>query len=270
MDRHSIASQDLNTMLRATPVPAFADNYIWLLGDGDGRRVAIVDPGEADPVLEVLDARGLDPAAILITHHHGDHVGGIRGLRQRYAIPVFGPAHESIPLADHPLLDGDPVQVSGTRLAFRVLEVPGHTRGHIAYLGHGAVFCGDTLFTAGCGRLFEGTAEQMFASLKRLAALPDTTQVYCAHEYTLDNLEFARVVEPDNPDVLGRWRSTQAARAERQPTVPATLGLEKLTNPFLRSEVPAIVRAAENFAGRRLQPGAEVFAVVRHWKDTRD
>lgn len=270
MDRFSIASQDLNTMLRATPVPAFADNYIWLVSDVDGRRVAIVDPGEAEPVLEALDALGLDPAAILITHHHGDHVGGIRRLRERYAVPVSGPAHESIPLIDCPLREGDQVQVPGTSLAFRVLEVPGHTRGHIAYLGHGAVFCGDTLFTAGCGRLFEGTPQQMFASLQRLAALPETTQVYCAHEYTLDNLEFARTVEPDNPDLVARWRATQAARAEGRPTVPATIALEKRTNPFLRCEVASVVRAAENFAGRRLQPGAEVFAVVRHWKDMRD
>ena len=257
-------------MLEIRPVPAFDDNYIWLIGTTDSRHVAIVDPGDADPVLEALRRDALIPAAVLITHHHGDHTGGVAELAQRFRIPVYGPAHERIPALTHPLGEGDEVALPPLGLRLRGLDTPGHTRGHICYVGPGALFCGDTLFTAGCGRLFEGTPAQMHDSLAKLSALPDDTQVYCAHEYTTANLGFALVVEPDNPDIIARRAEVEVRRTRGEPTVPATLGMEKRTNPFLRTAVPAVVAAAERFAGHPLANGIEVFATVRHWKDTLD
>lgn len=257
-------------MLDVRCVPAFDDNYIWLPGLPGSRRVAIVDPGDADPVLMRLAQEGLEPVAILITHHHGDHTGGISGLAAHYDIPVYGPAREHIPGLTHPLADGDSVVLDALGLEFSVLETPGHTRGHVCYVGHGALFCGDTLFTAGCGRLFEGTPQQMHASLSRIAALPESTLVYCAHEYTAANLRFALVVEPDNADILARVDEVARRRARHEPTVPVPLLQELKTNPFLRCDVPAVIAAAEGFAGHALPAGADVFATVRHWKDTLD
>jgi len=216
-------------MLTVHCVPAFEDNYIWLPEAAGSREVLIVDPGEAAPVLDALEREGLTPRAILVTHHHGDHTGGIHELLKRFALPVYGPARESIPGLTHPLADGDTVEAAGLRLA--VFDTPGHTRGHICYYGEGALFCGDTLFTGGCGRLFEGTAVQMQASLARLRALPDETLIYCAHEYTVANLAFAKVAEPDNTDLSRRIAETDQRRARGEATVPAPLGLEKRTNP---------------------------------------
>lgn len=261
-------------MLSAFPVPAFNDNYIWLIHGPARSHAAIVDPGDAAPVLEVLQQQGITPVAILITHHHGDHTGGVHELLQHYDIPVYGPALERIPDITHPLQDGETVQLKGldpaAAVQFEVLLVPGHTRGHIAYYGHGMLFCGDTLFMAGCGRLFEGTAAQMHASMEKIAALPDDTLIYCAHEYTLDNLVFARVVEPDSPVLRQRMDESHRLRDQGLPTVPATLATEKLSNPFLRYNIPNVIEAAEKFSGKRLQSGAEIFDVVRHWKDTLD
>lgn len=257
-------------MLDVRCVPAFDDNYIWLPALPSSRAVAIVDPGEAEPVLARLAQEDLEPAAILITHHHQDHTGGITDLTARYDIPVYGPAREHIPGLTHPVAEGDTVELDALGLELTVLETPGHTRGHVCYLGHGALFCGDTLFTAGCGRLFEGTPEQMHASLSRLAALPEYTLVYCAHEYTTANLRFARVVEPDNPDILARCDEVARHRARQEATVPAPLLLERKTNPFLRCAEPDVIAAAEAFAGRSLASGAEVFAAVRRWKDSLD
>jgi hydroxyacylglutathione hydrolase len=257
-------------MLDVRCVPAFDDNYIWLPGLPGDRRVAIVDPGDAAPVLERLARDSLEPAAILITHHHGDHTGGIGDLTERYDIPVFGPARERIAGLTHPVSDGDTVTLDELGLEFTVLETPGHTRGHVCYFGHGALFCGDTLFTAGCGRLFEGTPQQMHASLSRIAALPEATLVYCAHEYTAANLRFALVVEPDNADIQLRRDEVARRRARHEPTVPAPLLQELKTNPFLRSADPAVIQAAERFAGHPLADGAAVFAVVRGWKDALD
>jgi len=251
-------------------VHAFSDNYIWLVGAPDSPLVAIVDPGEAGPVLQALDKHRLTPAAILITHHHADHVGGVRQLLGQFDIPVYGPKHESIPGIDYPLAEGDHVVLDSIPLEFDVLDVPGHTRGHIAYYGHQMLFCGDTLFSVGCGRLFEGTAEQMHASLEKIRALPDDTAIYCAHEYTLDNIRFARVVEPDNPDLQAREAEARKLRAGNTPTVPSSLGVEKRTNPFLRSHIPAVIAAAEAFQGRALTEAAAVFGTVRHWKDILD
>lgn len=248
-------------------LPAFDDNYIWMLHDG--LRVAVVDPGDADPVNAALDAHGLQLAAILVTHHHPDHVAGIDELRPRLQGPVYGPARERIPAPFEPLAEGDRIEVLGLR--FDVIEVPGHTAGHIAYVTHdeGAsplLFCGDTLFSAGCGRLFEGTAAQMQASLARLATLPDTTRVCCTHEYTLSNLRFAAAVEPANADVAAHLRHCEALRAQQQMTLPSTLALERRINPFLRWSEPAVVDAAVAQGAPGRDPVA-VFGALREWKN---
>lgn len=262
-------------MISVEGIPAFADNYIWLVRREGWGQVAIVDPGDAEPVLQYLNSQQLDPVAILVTHHHYDHVGGIAELVERFRIPVYGPAREAIPHMSHPLREGDEVRLAGLDTHFRVMDVAGHTAGHIAYYfpnqgGQGLLFPGDTLFTGGCGRLFEGTPEQMHDALSRIRALPDDTLVYCAHEYTEANLGFARIAEPDNAALAQRQQAVQSARLQGQPTVPAPLGLEKATNPFLRFDEPALVHAAEAFVGHPLRGGAEVFGAVRHWKDTLD
>jgi hydroxyacylglutathione hydrolase len=247
------------------PVPAFADNYLWLLADG-GDAIAI-DPGDAPPVLGALAAHGLALRAILVTHHHADHVGGVAALRARFDVPVHGPRAESARIAGLTALvgDGDTVEALGRR--FQVLGVPGHTAGHIAFHAPGVLFCGDTLFASGCGRLFEGTPSQMHDSLARLAALPADTAVCCAHEYTLANLAFARAVEPDNADLAARTREVEALRAREVPSLPSTIGLERRVNPFLRCEEPPVIAAAERHTGRALGAPVEVFAELRRWKD---
>lgn len=250
------------------PVPAFSDNYIWLIVTG--RHAAVVDPGDAAPVLAYLAQNELKLAAILNTHHHADHVGGNAGLLAHRDVPVFGPAGESIPGRTHALREGDSIEVPKVGVALRVLDVPGHTAGHIAYAGDIAgpvVFCGDTLFAAGCGRLFEGTAAQMWSSLQKLAGLPSGTRVYCAHEYTLANLRFAAAVEPHNPAVATRMARDAAIRARGAPTVPSTLVDEHATNPFLRAALPAVRAAAAAHAGRTLADAVESFAALRQWKN---
>jgi hydroxyacylglutathione hydrolase len=255
-------------MLTVTPVRAFTDNYLWLIqGLADPSLAAIVDPGDADAVLAALQHSHQKLAAILVTHHHGDHVGGVAELVRRTGARVFAPARERAPAECTPVSGGDTVDLPELGLTFKVLDVPGHTAGHVAYVGHGAVFCGDTLFSVGCGRLFEGTAEQMLASLDALAALPDDTRVFCAHEYTLSNLRFALSVDPDNAD-LHAWRDqAEALREQDIPTVPTTIGLEKKVNPFLRSRSPAVKRAAEAHAHAVLGSPLAVFAEIRRWKD---
>lgn len=256
-------------MMNVSFVPAFDDNYIWLLEDAARRQAAIVDPGDAEAVIDYLEQHSITPVAILITHHHGDHTGGISELLARYPMPVYGPAHERIPHISQPLQEGDTVTLDfGVEL--QVMDVPGHTRGHIAYYGGGALFCGDTLFAGGCGRLFEGSPQQMWQSLCKFIALPDDTRIYCAHEYTSANLQFALVAEPDNQALQQRVADTRELRSRKLPTVPSTLALEKATNPFLRCEENSIIEAAEAFAKRPLTQADEVFAVVRHWKDTLD
>lgn len=256
------------SMLKTSPVRAFSDNYIWLIhGRSTPSRVAIVDPGDASPVLAHVERHGLDPEAILVTHHHGDHVGGVAQLVRHFDIPVYGPAGERIPGRDFALQDGDHVRLERLDLDFEVLGCPGHTAGHIAYHGHGALFCGDTLFSAGCGRLFEGTPRQMTDSLTRLAALPTETHVYCAHEYTLSNLRFAATVEPDNQAVVDYTERANRLRAGQHPTLPSTLALEHEVNPFLRCAEPPVIAAAERHAGTHLNGEAKVFAELRAWKD---
>jgi hydroxyacylglutathione hydrolase len=248
-------------------LPAFSDNYIWMLHNG--REALVVDPGEAAPVLRALDRSGLALAGILVTHHHGDHVGGLDGLRSRLQGPVFGPATEDIPLPCERLVGGESCELLGLR--FEVIDVPGHTAGHIAYFhpdvdGTPLLFCGDTLFSAGCGRLFEGTPAQMHGSLSRLASLPGATRVCCAHEYTLSNLRFAQAVESGNEarDAYLAW--CEARRREGEPTLPSTIERERAVNPFLRCGVPAIVGAARE-RGAADDSGTAVFAALRQWKD---
>jgi hydroxyacylglutathione hydrolase len=252
--------------LTIIPLPAFEDNYIWALRNADG-HVAVVDPGDEAPVQAWLERSGDRLCAILVTHHHGDHTGGIEALIASHDVPVYAPAVENIPCTTHPLHGGENIRLAALDVEFDVLAVPGHTRGHISYYRRGLLFCGDTLFGAGCGKIFEGTPEQMYASLARLAELPGDTQVYCAHEYTESCLRFAALVEPDNPAV--RDRSTEAARlrAAGQPTVPSTLALELATNPFLRWRSPAVIAAAARHLGRSPGGDAETFAAIRDWKN---
>lgn len=255
-------------MMDVTPVRAFADNYIWLIhGLRDPNRVAVVDPGDAAPVLAALEAQRWTVGAILVTHHHADHVGGVRELRSRFPVPVISPAGETIPECTRSVAGRDRVELGDLGLGFQVIDVPGHTRGHIAYYGHGAVFCGDTLFSAGCGRLFEGTAEQMTRSLGALRELPGETRVYCGHEYTQSNLRFALTVEPQNSAARRYLETVQNLRSSGRPTLPSTMELEIGVNPFLRCKEPSVQKAAEAHAGRALGTEAEVFATIRRWKD---
>jgi hydroxyacylglutathione hydrolase len=249
------------------PVPAFSDNYVWLVTQPSSHAAVVVDPGEAELVLEILEKRELNLAAILLTHHHGDHVGGANELARSYRSPVYGPAKEKISAVDQPVGGGDLVHVPEAGLELEVVDVPGHTAGHIAYLGDGFAFVGDTLFAGGCGRIFEGTPEQMHGSLSQLAHLPAETQVYCAHEYTLANLLFAREVEPDNRALEAREERAHRTRAAGRPTVPSTIVEELETNPFLRCDQPSVIAAANKFTGRDLTSEVEVFATIRAWKD---
>ena len=254
--------------LDVRPIPAFKDNYIWLLSrPEEPRAVAVVDPGAAEPVLREIEARGLRLDAILLTHHHADHVGGTAELVAATGAAVFGPARERMPVEVQRLAGGDRARLPSLGLEFEVIDVPGHTAGHIAYVGHDALFCGDTLFSAGCGRLFEGTAEQMLSSLDSLAALPDSNRVFCGHEYTVANLRFAMTVEPGNADIVDYARWAGAQRAAGAPTLPSTVGLEKRVNPFLRCRLDNIRASAESHASEALKTPVAVFAEIRGWKD---
>ncbi|MFM2275439.1 MAG: hypothetical protein RL211_1311 [Pseudomonadota bacterium] len=249
------------------PLPAFTDNYIWLLHDG--HKAIVVDPGDAQPVLNALQQYDLQLDAILVTHHHADHVGGVDVLREATGARVWGPARERIPEPLRRLHHGDTVVELG--LTFSVMDVPGHTSGHIAYFCESMddaplLFCGDTLFSAGCGRLFEGTPAQMLASLGALAALPGNTRVCCTHEYTLSNLKFAQVVEPGNAELAQYSAWCEAQRAKEQPTLPSSIARELQINPFLRTRQPAVVAQA---VARQAEGWDEVavFAAIREWKN---
>jgi hydroxyacylglutathione hydrolase len=278
--------------MKLIALPAFTDNYIWMLHDG--RHAIVVDPGESAPVEHALDAHGLALAGILVTHHHGDHVGGIQALRNRLQGPVFGPSREDIPGPYVPLKDGDTAELLGCR--FEVIDVPGHTAGHIAFYWDPKVaaarrpppegsekswdgpatfhsievapilFCGDTLFSGGCGRLFEGTPAQMHASLSRLATLPGDTRVCCAHEYTLSNLKFARAVEPHNTDLQRYTEHCEQLRARQMPTLPSSIEQERRINPFMRCDQPEVVESALA-QGANSKRESDVLAALRQWKN---
>lgn len=257
-------------MLNILPVRAFSDNYIWLVRAPDGGpQVVAVDPGDPAPVIAALESHGLTLAGILATHHHWDHTNGIVPLLEHYDVPVFAPADEKAPVAgcSDAVRRGDRAQFADLGLEFQVLDIPGHTAGHVAFYGHGAVFCGDTLFSAGCGRLFEGTPAQMLKSLSTLAALPGGTQVYCGHEYTQANLQFAAAVEPGNSAIDAHREHVAGLRSANRPSLPSSMALEMQINPFLRCHKPDVRRAAEAHAGEPLADDIAVFAAIRRWKD---
>lgn len=257
-------------MLSLVPVPAFADNYLWVARGADPTVALAVDPGDSRPVVAHLLATGTRLVAILVTHHHRDHTGGVIELAAG-RIPVYGPRDEAHDCVTHPVVAGDRVALPELGVSFDVIETPGHTLGHIAFIertaGAEVAFCGDTIFSAGCGRLFEGTAAQMTGSIERLAALPDSTRICCAHEYTLANLRFAAAVEPDNPAIQAYAAKAQALRGKGLPTLPSTLGLERTVNPFLRLTEPAVIAAAARWSGTPLAGKVAVFAALRRWKD---
>lgn len=254
--------------LEICALPALTDNYIWLLADHSNQACAVVDPGDAGPVQAWLaEHPGWVLSDVLITHHHSDHVGGIEKLKSAFDLLVHGPEDESIPARDRPLKDGDLIQVLGRSI--NVISVPGHTSGHLAYhlVDEDVLFSGDTLFSAGCGRLFEGTPRQMLTSLECLAALPEQTQVYCAHEYTLSNLRFALAVDPDNQQIAERLAEVCEIRNRGQCTLPTRIGVERAFNPFLRVREAKIIEAVQRQTGLSIASAEECFAAMRKWKD---
>ncbi len=259
--------------LKVSRLNAFEDNYIWLIHSNNplnDKHVIIVDPGDEDPVLEAIKKHHYIPHSTFITHHHGDHCGGVKGILQQYDIPVYGPAKEHIQTVSIPCRQDDTMLLDDMDLSFQIMDVPGHTRGHIAFSGHHCLFIGDTLFAGGCGKLFEGSFEQMQQSLASILELDDQTLIYCAHEYTQDNLKFALLAEPENKALLQRIQKTSQLRNQQQATVPSVLKLEKETNPFLRFNETSIIHAAEKYSGMNLTNPVDTFRVVRQWKDILD
>jgi len=251
-------------MIKITAIPAYSDNYIWLIQFGDHQAV-VIDPGDAEPLQKILQQQGLQLTAILVTHNHWDHVNGIETLLQQHQVPVYGPASGQTPSLSHPCRAGERIQFN--ELDLQVMEVPGHTQDHIAFYGHQALFCGDTLFAAGCGRLLGGSAEQLHNSLNKIAQLPINTNIYCTHEYTLSNLKFAQAVEPGNIQIMQRITTETEKRQQDQPTLPSTLALELATNPFLRCQSDEVKTSAEKFSAKTLPSPAQVFKILRYWKD---
>jgi hydroxyacylglutathione hydrolase len=251
--------------LNIEPIPAFETNYIWALHDGT--RCALVDPGSSPEALAFLQDHGLTLCALILTHHHHDHIGGVDDILRHHPVPTWGPKDVRIPQVTHPVGEGDRAHVPELGLEFSVLETPGHTTTHIMYYNDDILLAGDTLFSIGCGRLFEGTPEQMQHSLDKLRPLPDSTLVYCAHEYTTDNCRFARQVEPDNPTLTARQDQATKLRAENQVTIPSTLAEERAANPFLRTREPAVIEAANNREPGTGKSPEAVFGVIRRWKD---
>lgn len=245
------------------PIPALKDNYIWCLHDN--KNCAIVDPGEANPVIETLEKHSLTLTAILITHHHYDHTNGIDALLEYKKVPVFG--SKEIAPATVPVSDNFNFTLDLMGMSFTTLGIPGHTKEHVAYYQPGSVFTGDTLFTAGCGRIFEGTITQMYTSLSKLASLPEDTLIYCGHEYTENNLKFALHIEPHNREIQNRLNEVQILRKKNLPTVPATLALERNTNPFLRCDQPEVIASVSEYAKKPLQDPIEVFGFLREYKN---
>ena len=266
---------DKNTLLQVWPIPAFDDNYIWCIHDG--KSALVVDPGDSAPVQDYLLQSNLTLKGILITHHHADHTGGILNLLNQFGadIPVYGPAGADIPGRTIVAMEGDKIEIAAPRISFKVFEVPGHTLSHIAYFANmqadvvePLLFCGDTLFASGCGRLFEGTPTQMTQSLAKFAGLPKNNLVYCTHEYTLSNIRFALAVEPNNLNLLAWAEKAQALRTQGLPTLPTTIGQELQVNPFMRCDQAELISAAKEISGQQELPTpAHVLAVIRAWKD---
>lgn len=259
--------------LQIQPIPVFRDNYIWIIHNT--KHAIVVDPGDALPALDYLQSNQLQLQAILITHHHNDHTGGNPMLLDRFDVPVYGPARETISTVTHALQEGDAIHIPTLSLAFEVIEIPGHTCGHIAYFGFlqglknkNILFCGDTLFACGCGRILEGTPQQMYQSLQKLADLPDDTLVYCTHEYTLGNIAFARTVEPSNINLEKQDHRAKQLRSENRPTLPTTIATEKACNPFLRCHQPEIIETASQYAGKMLSEPIAVFTALRERKNS--
>ncbi|MFW2374004.1 MAG: hydroxyacylglutathione hydrolase [Gammaproteobacteria bacterium] len=267
-------------MVNIRPIPGFSDNYIWMLQQEGSSQAVVVDPGDGSRLIPLLESESIDLVAVLITHQHIDHVGAVASLTELYpGLTVYGPKQSVVSnhrfgperpiteLITQPLVEGDQFDIEPLGMSFKVMTVPGHTLDHIAYYGQGMLFCGDTLFGCGCGRIMGGNKQLFEASLTKIADLPADTQLYCAHEYTLDNIGFAKWVEPDNPDLLQRDEEAMAKQEKGIPTVPASLELELKTNPFLRYKIPAVRLAAENYMGEKLATDADVFAAIREWKD---
>jgi hydroxyacylglutathione hydrolase len=247
------------TQLMITGIPALKDNYIWMIRKSGHDQVIIVDPGEEKAVIDTIELLKVKLSGILVTHHHWDHTNGVPGLQEKYHMPVFW-AKDRKP--------DEEISFSDLGLSFRVIKIPGHTLDHVAYYGHDSLFCGDTLFTAGCGRIFEGAAPQMYESLHKLTELPDNTQIYCGHEYTRANLRFAKLIEPENIDLLERIKEVDDLRAQNFPTVPALLSLEKKTNPFLRAHIPAVIQAVQKHTGQNISGASKIFEALRNWKNS--
>jgi len=273
-------SSNINSTVNISAIHAFSDNFIWAITRNN--RVSLVDPGDANVCIAYIEQHQLILDNILITHHHPDHVGGIKGLldycqQQQWQVTVFGPANENIPYCEHKLTDQDTIDIASLGINFSIIDLPGHTSGHIAYYRESAsdsdsyhkpiLFCGDTLFSGGCGRLFEGTPAQMLNSLTKLANLPDTTQVYCAHEYTQANLSFALAVEPNNEQLITYNQQVANLRAQAQATIPSSIKLEKQINPFLRAHIDQVQTSAQRFDSAINKTELEVFAAIRRWKD---
>lgn len=252
-------------MLTITPIPAFSDNYIWCIHNQT--HAAIVDPGDASPVFDYLQSHPLNLSAILITHHHHDHTGGVAKLIKNFPVPVYAPQKSQLPQCTFPMVEGNTVFLDTLNLALQVLETPGHTLDHIVFKNHDNLFCGDTLFSSGCGRVFEGTHEQLFQSLKTLASLPDSTHIYCAHEYTQANIAFALTIEPDNSHLIAYAKAINQSRENHLPSLPSTIAREKQINPFLRCHEPSVIDWAEKQLGEHDLTPLRVFTAIRKAKN---
>ena len=256
-----------NQLIHIHPIPIFKDNYIWLIINPIKKKVIAIDPGDSEPLQAYLQSNQLDLEAILITHHHWDHTQGIGVLKQKYNAVVYGPKNKQIDGLTHMVEEGDIIHIPSFETSFTILNIPGHTLDHIAFILPGLLFCGDTLFSAGCGRLFEGTPQQMYHSLQKLASLPDETKVFCTHEYTLQNLKFAQIVEPNNKRIQNKLSHVMALRQGNNSTLPSVIKEEKEVNPFLRCHVKEVVESVEKWAGVKLEDPIQIFKYLREWKD---
>lgn len=273
MSQKNIAENSLGQQkLTVNVIPAFSDNYIWALGNHSTDNVVLVDPGDAQVCIDYIEAEHKVLTEILITHHHQDHVGGLPALKsycqeKNWPLTIYTPEHESIAYSDVAVNEQSQISLASLACSFEVIELPGHTLGHIAYISQGHLFCGDTLFSGGCGRVFEGTYQQMHHSLNKLSALEDDTKIYCAHEYTQANVNFALAVEPNNIDLVQYYNQVKKLREQQLPTLPSTIALERSINPFLRCQQSEVIQSAELYSGKTLLDSNEVFATIRQWKD---